>query len=73
VQRPLNVLVFPGVPPVAELARLGVSRVSVGGAFAYAALAGLLDAATELRDDGTYSFLERAAAGSRAARAAFSD
>jgi 2-methylisocitrate lyase-like PEP mutase family enzyme len=73
VQRPLNVLVFPGVPSVAELARLGVSRVSVGGAFAYAALAGLLDAATELRDDGTYSFLERAAAGSRAARAAFSD
>jgi 2-methylisocitrate lyase-like PEP mutase family enzyme len=73
VQRPLNVLVFPGVPPVAELARLGVSRVSVGGAFAYAALAGLLDAATELRDDGTYSFLERAAAGSRAARAALSD
>jgi 2-methylisocitrate lyase-like PEP mutase family enzyme len=72
VQRPLNVLVFPGVPPVAELARLGVSRVSVGGAFAYAALTGLLDAATELRDDGTYAFLERAAAGSRAARAAFS-
>ncbi|HEY1777686.1 MAG TPA: isocitrate lyase/phosphoenolpyruvate mutase family protein [Solirubrobacteraceae bacterium] len=73
VERPLNVLVFPGVPPVAELAKLGVSRISVGGAFAYAALAGLLDAATELREAGTYSFLERAAVGSRAARAAFSD
>jgi 2-methylisocitrate lyase-like PEP mutase family enzyme len=73
VERPLNVLVFPGVPPVAALAKLGVSRISVGGAFAYAALAGLVDAATELREAGTYSFLERAAVGSRAARAAFSD
>ena len=72
IEQPLNVLTFPGLPPVAELARLGVSRVSVGGAFAYAALAGLLDAAAELRDRGSYSFLERAAAGSSAARAAFS-
>jgi 2-methylisocitrate lyase-like PEP mutase family enzyme len=71
VQAPLNVLVFPGVPPISELARLGVGRVSVGSAFAFAALAGLLDAAKELREEGTYSFLERAAAGSRAARAAF--
>jgi 2-methylisocitrate lyase-like PEP mutase family enzyme len=71
VQSPLNVLVFPGVPAVSELARLGVSRVSVGSAFAFAALAGLLDAASELREQGTYSFLERAGAGSRAARAAF--
>jgi len=71
VDAPLNVLALPGVPPVAELARLGVSRVSVGSAFAFAALAGLLDAANELREQGTYSFLERAAAGSRAARAAF--
>jgi 2-methylisocitrate lyase-like PEP mutase family enzyme len=71
VQAPLNVLVFPGVPAVSELARLGVSRISVGGAFAFAALAGLLDAANELLEDGTYSFLERSAAGSRAARAAF--
>jgi 2-methylisocitrate lyase-like PEP mutase family enzyme len=71
VDRPVNVLAFPGVPPVATLAELGVSRVSVGGAFAYAALAGLLEAASELRADGSYGFLERAAVGSRAARTAF--
>ena len=71
VQAPLNVLVFPGVPPIAELARLGVRRVSVGSAFAFAALAGLVDAAKEFREEGTYSFLERAAAGSRGASGAF--
>jgi 2-methylisocitrate lyase-like PEP mutase family enzyme len=71
VDRPVNVLAFPGVPPVATLAEIGVSRVSVGGAFAYAAIAGLLEAASELRSDGTYGFLERAAVGARAARTAF--
>ena len=71
VDRPVNVLAFPGVPPVATLAELGVSRVSVGGAFAFAAIAGLVEAASELHADGTYRFLERAAVGSRVARAAF--
>jgi 2-methylisocitrate lyase-like PEP mutase family enzyme len=60
VDRPLNVLTAPGLPSVAELAAAGVSRVSVGGAFAFAAYGALLDAATELRDDGTYGYLERA-------------
>jgi 2-methylisocitrate lyase-like PEP mutase family enzyme len=40
VRRPLNVLARPGVPPVSELASLGVSRISVGGALAFAALGG---------------------------------
>ena len=71
VDRPVNVLAFPGVPPAATLAEIGVSRVSVGGAFAFAAIAGLVEAASELHADGTYGFLERAAVGSRAARAAF--
>lgn len=69
--RPVNVLAIPGVPPVAELAALGVCRVSVGGAFAFAALGALVKAATELREQGTYGFAERARAGARAARAAF--
>ncbi len=30
VERPLNVLIFPGVPTIAELGALGVSRVSIG-------------------------------------------
>ena len=60
VDRPVNVLAVAGCPPVGALAEIGVARISVGGAFAYAALAGLVDAATELRDDGTYGYLERA-------------
>ena len=38
VDRPVNVLAWPGGPSVSELASVGVSRVSVGGAFAAAAL-----------------------------------
>jgi 2-methylisocitrate lyase-like PEP mutase family enzyme len=71
VDRPLNVLAWSGAPTVAELAEAGVSRVSVGGAFAFAAYAALVEAATELRDAGTYNYLERARLGSEAARAAF--
>jgi 2-methylisocitrate lyase-like PEP mutase family enzyme len=71
VDRPLNVLALPGVPPVAELADLGVSRVSVGGAFAYAALGGAVAAARELLDGGTYGFWNAAAPGAKAARRAF--
>lgn len=62
VDRPVNVLALPGCPPVGELASAGVARVSVGGAFAFAALAGLVDAATELRHEGTYGYWERIAA-----------
>jgi 2-methylisocitrate lyase-like PEP mutase family enzyme len=72
VERPVNVLVVAGVPPVGELAALGVSRVSIGGGFAFAALGALVDAATELRDHGTYGFMPAARAGSGASKAAFS-
>jgi 2-methylisocitrate lyase-like PEP mutase family enzyme len=71
VGRPLNVLALPGVPPVAELEALGVRRVSIGGAFAYAALGALVEAADELRDHGTYGFWQRAGTGARAVRRAF--
>ena len=66
VDRPLNVLATRGVPPVSELAEVGVSRISVGGAFAYAALGALIDAATELRDKGTYGYLAGSATGRQA-------
>jgi 2-methylisocitrate lyase-like PEP mutase family enzyme len=72
VDRPVNVLARAGSPPVAELAEIGVSRISVGGAFAFAAIDAVAEAARELRDHGTYAFTERSAAGVRAARAAFS-
>jgi 2-methylisocitrate lyase-like PEP mutase family enzyme len=71
IEKPLNVLAMPGVPPIGELAEAGVSRVSVGGAFAYAAYAALVQAATELRDEGTYGYFESVKAGAAATRAAF--
>jgi len=71
VDRPVNVLARPGAPSIAELAKLGVSRVSVGGAFAYAALGTVVQAAHELREQGTYAFLDTAAVGARAVRNAF--
>ena len=43
VDRPLNVLVWQEVPPVTELAPAGVSRVSVGSSFAFAAYGTLIE------------------------------
>jgi 2-methylisocitrate lyase-like PEP mutase family enzyme len=71
VDRPVNVLARPGAPTVAELAEAGVSRVSVGGAFAYAALGATVAAASELLEDGTYGFWDMAAEGAKAAHRAF--
>jgi 2-methylisocitrate lyase-like PEP mutase family enzyme len=71
LDRPVNVLAFPGVPPVAELADLGVARISVGGAFAYAALAGLVDAAREFREQGTYGYFAQTKTGRTAVQEAF--
>ena len=71
VDRPVNVLVLPGGPTVAELGELGVARVSVGGAFAYAALGALVEAAEELQEQGTYGYSTTAGVGRNAARAAF--
>jgi 2-methylisocitrate lyase-like PEP mutase family enzyme len=71
VDRPVNVLTFPGAPPVAALASVGVSRVSVGGAFAFAATAGLLDAAHELIEHGTYGYTARSRIGAAAVQEAF--
>lgn len=62
VDRPVNVLAMPGCPPVGELASVGVARISVGGAWTYVALAGLIDAARELKDHGTYGYWEKVAA-----------
>jgi 2-methylisocitrate lyase-like PEP mutase family enzyme len=70
VDRPVSVLALRGAPSTGELAALGVARVSVGGALAFAALGALREAAEELRDRGTYGYLER---GIQAARSAFRD
>jgi 2-methylisocitrate lyase-like PEP mutase family enzyme len=72
VDRPVNVLAMPGVPSVAELAELGVARISVGGAFAFAALGGLVAAAEELKNDGTYGYASMSARGREVISQAFS-
>lgn len=72
VDLPVNVLAWPGAPSVAELAAIGVRRISVGGAFAYAALGAVVEAARELIDEGTYGYLTQTAVGLQSARPAFS-
>lgn len=63
VDRPVNVLMgLAGVTlTVADLAKVGVKRISVGGAFARAALGGFLKAAREVHDTGTFGFNDEAA------------
>ena len=48
---------------VAELAALGVRRISVGGALARTAWTGFLQAAAEIATEGTFTSLARAVTG----------
>jgi 2-methylisocitrate lyase-like PEP mutase family enzyme len=50
---PVNVLMLPGGPTVAQLADIGVRRVSLGSYFANVANAAVINAAVQLRDGGT--------------------
>ncbi|HLK61079.1 MAG TPA: isocitrate lyase/phosphoenolpyruvate mutase family protein [Chthonomonadaceae bacterium] len=54
IEGPLNVLAMPGTPPVAELERLGVKRVSVGSGPHRSTLALVRRIAQELREEGVY-------------------
>jgi 2-methylisocitrate lyase-like PEP mutase family enzyme len=58
--KPVNVLVGSDFTTVAQLASLGVRRISVGGGLARAAWAGVLDAATEIAERGSFAGLARA-------------
>ncbi len=55
---PINVMVWPGAPSIAELEAVGVRRISVGTAIAQAAYAVAERAAAELLEKGTYGALE---------------
>lgn len=55
--KPVNVLVGNDGSSVAELAALGVRRISVGGALARAAWTGFLHAAREIAETGTFGGL----------------
>jgi 2-methylisocitrate lyase-like PEP mutase family enzyme len=72
VSLPINVLAMPDAPSVAELARLGVARISVGSAFYSAAMGGLVEAARQLREQGSYGYWATAGVGRAATREAFS-
>ena len=71
VDRPVNVLALPSAPSVAELAASGVSRVSVGGAFAYAALGAVVEAAASCASTARTGSGRVPARAQQAARAAF--
>jgi 2-methylisocitrate lyase-like PEP mutase family enzyme len=60
VAAPVNVLAVPGIPPIRELERAGVRRVSTGGSLAWVAYGALAAAARELRDGGTTTYLAAA-------------
>jgi 2-methylisocitrate lyase-like PEP mutase family enzyme len=66
VDRPVNVLARPTAPTVTELGALGVARISVGGAFAFAALGAVADAAREFFELGTYRYAWRSKIGKSA-------
>jgi 2-methylisocitrate lyase-like PEP mutase family enzyme len=61
--RPVNVLAgMKGANfPLAELEAVGVRRISVGGALARAALGALLRAGREMKEKGTFTFVDEAA------------
>jgi methylisocitrate lyase len=58
--KPVNVLVGGSFTTVADLAALGVRRISVGGALARAAGTAFLEAAREIADHGTFTGLDGA-------------
>lgn len=62
VDRPVNVIMgMAGVRmSVEDLSELGVRRISVGSAFARAALGGFLRAAREVKEQGTFTFGDEA-------------
>jgi 2-methylisocitrate lyase-like PEP mutase family enzyme len=69
VDRPVNVLMFPGGPTLAELADAGVARVSIGGSLWYVAMGALATAAADLRA-GTVSYGDLLKAGRQAVKGA---
>jgi 2-methylisocitrate lyase-like PEP mutase family enzyme len=59
---PVNILAVPGTPPIVELKKLGVARVSLGSGPMRATLGYLRAIAEELKTTGTYSALDKAPA-----------
>lgn len=66
---PVNVLILPGGPSVADLAALGVRRISTGGLLSRISHGAMVAAAERLRDDGVVSRTEPFLSGKLAAQA----
>lgn len=62
VSKPVNVVMGlrSGSFSVAELAAMGVRRISVGSSLSRAALTGFMNAAREMKEHGTFNFAEHA-------------
>lgn len=60
VRCPLNILAVPGTPPIPELEKLGVARVSLGSGPMRATLGLLRRMADELKTRGTYGAMDDA-------------
>lgn len=73
VDLPVNVLALPGTAPVAELAELGVKRISVGSGFSSVAAGALAEAGRELLERGTYDFWATGIAGMGVMHEAFTE
>jgi 2-methylisocitrate lyase-like PEP mutase family enzyme len=56
VSKPVNVLARPGLN-LREIFEAGAQRVSVGGSLTWAAVQAFVDAATTIRDDGSFDLL----------------
>jgi len=59
IHGPINILAGLQTPPLPELQRLGVARISVGGGLARAALTVIREVAEELRATGSFGFTGR--------------
>jgi 2-methylisocitrate lyase-like PEP mutase family enzyme len=60
VDLPVNVLVMPGGPTIAQIMEVGAIRISTGSAISMAAQSAIVEAARELLDTGTHSFWMKA-------------
>jgi len=61
--KPLNLIAIPGAFSLAEIADLGVRRISVGGGLARAAWGGFISVAKEIAEHGTFNGLAKGANG----------
>ena len=70
VDRPVNILLGGATEQhtVAQMAELGVKRISIGGAFANAAFSAFLLAATEVAEAGTFTFRDQATGGGQVSK-----